>query len=537
MIRFEDVTVTHSGETRPTLHRVDLTIPEGELVLVIGRTGAGKSTLLGTINGHVPRFTGGTLSGRVTVEGRDTATHPTRAMADLVGVVPQDPAAGFVTDVVEDELAYEMEQLGVAPAVMRQRVEETLDLLGIAHLRRRTVATLSDGEQQRVAIGAVLTAHPRVLVLDEPTSALDPTASEEVLAAITRLVHDLGMTVVMAEHRLERVVQYADLVVSLDGSGAVAAGPPRTVLATTEVAPPVVMLGRLAGWDPVPLSIREARRHAGELRERLAGAVPHRPLPPDGAATVLTARGVTVAHGPTVAVRSVDLEVGAGDVVALMGRNGSGKTSLLWALQGSGPRRQGSVAIGGIDPAGVGPAEARRLVALVPHNPSDLLYADTVDEECAAADTESGAGGGTCRSLLDRILAGIPGDRHPSDLSEGQRLALVLAIQLTASPRILLLDEPTRGLDYAAKHHLTRVLGELTAGGRAVVVATHDVEFAASCATRVVVMAEGEIVADGATADVVTASPGFSPQVARILQPGRWLTVADVAAALAGDRR
>ncbi len=356
MIRFDDVSVTYPGQTRPALADLSLEIPEGELALVIGTSGSGKSTMLGTVNGHVPRFTGGALAGRVLVDGRDTADHPTRAMAELVGVVLQDPAAGFVTDLVEEELAYGMEQLGVPSGVMRKRVEETLDLLGIAHLRRRPVADLSGGEQQRVAIGAVLTAHPRVLVLDEPTSALDPTAAEEVLAAVARLVHDLAMTVVMAEHRLERVVQYADLAVGLDGSGVGRSGLPADVLATGDTAPPVVMLGRLAGWDPVPLTIRDARRHAEELRLRLPGP-PHRRTPPPGS-VVIRAKGVTVAHGPTVAVRSLDIEVCEGEVIALMGRNGSGKTSLLWALQGSGRRRDGVVTVDGTDPAGETPAGA-----------------------------------------------------------------------------------------------------------------------------------------------------------------------------------
>ncbi len=531
MIRFDGLSVTYAAAPRATLRDLDLAIPEGELALVIGPTGSGKSTLLGTVNGQVPRFTGGTLAGRVTVDGRDTAVHTTREMADLVGVVPQHPAAGFVTDVVEEELAYGMEQLGLPPAVMRRRVEETLDLLGIAHLRDRAVASLSGGEQQRVAIGAVLTPHPRVLVLDEPTSALDPTASEEVLAAVTRLVHDLAMTVVMAEHRLERVVQYADLVIALDGSGGATAGPAESVLAASPIAPPVVMLGRLAGWDPVPLSIRQARRHAGDLRHRLHGATPPGSAADPGP-TVVATKGLVVTHGTTTAVRSVDLEVGEGEVVALMGRNGSGKSSLLWAVQGSGRRAGGSVAVDGVDPAGTAPAVARRLVALVPHDPSDLLFADSVEEECAAGDAESAVDPGSCRSLLDRILPGVPGDRHPGDLSEGQRLALVLAIQLAASPRVMLLDEPTRGLDYAAKRHLTGVLRALATEGTAVVVATHDVEFAAATATRVVVMAQGEVVADGPTAAALTASPAFSPQVARVMRPDPWLTVDEIAAAL-----
>jgi len=241
MIRFDHVTVTYPGASTPALEDVDLRIPEGELCLVVGGTGAGKSTLLSCVNGLVPHFSGGHLRGRVTIDGRDTALHPPRDFADLVGVVGQDPLAGFVTDVVEDELAYGMEQLGVAPAVMRKRVEETLDLLGIAELRSRPLRTLSGGQQQRVAIGAVLAMHPKVLVLDEPTSALDPTAAEEVLSAITRLVHDLGVTAVVAEHRLERVAQYADLLVVVDGATA-SVGEPAVMLETSPIAP-----GQLGG--------------------------------------------------------------------------------------------------------------------------------------------------------------------------------------------------------------------------------------------------------------------------------------------------
>jgi energy-coupling factor transporter ATP-binding protein EcfA2 len=219
MIKFENVTITYSDAVSPVLRNVELSIPEGELCLVIGRTGSGKSTLLQAVNGLVPHFTGGTLTGRVTVAGRDTRTHPPRELADVVGVVLQDPLSGFVTDMVEDELAYGMECLGLPADVMRRRVEETLDLLGLADLRARPLRSLSGGERQRVAIGSVLTSHPRVLVLDEPTSALDPGAAEDVLGVLHRLVHDLGLTVLLAEHRLERVVQYADRIVIVPGDG------------------------------------------------------------------------------------------------------------------------------------------------------------------------------------------------------------------------------------------------------------------------------------------------------------------------------
>lgn len=530
MIELDAVTFTYDGAAEPALRDVHLRVDEGELVLVTGHTGAGKSTLLGTLNGLVPHFTGGRLAGRVTVAGLGTHDRPPRELAHVVGVVGQDPLAGFVTDTVEEELAYGMEQLGTAPQVMRRRVEETLDLLGIADLRRRPLRTLSGGLQQRVAIGSVLTSHPQVLVLDEPTSALDPTAAEEVLATLARLVHDVGTTVVLAEHRMERVVPFADRLVYVAGDGTVSDGPPRSMLQDLPVAPPVVELGRLAGWDPLPLSVREARRCAGPLRERLH-ATPGRASLPVEDESVLDAKAVAVRYGSTIAVRGADLGLRRGEVTALMGRNGSGKSSLLWALQGSGSRSGGEVAVatddGVRDPGELSAADARRLVGLVPQTASDLLYLETVALECAAGDRDAEAAAGTCRALLDRLAPGIPDGMHPRDLSEGQRLALVLAIQLAAAPRVMLLDEPTRGLDYAAKRVFAEVVRGLAAERRSVVVATHDVELVASVADRVLVMAEGEIVSDGGAVEVLAGSPAFAPQVSKVLGP-QWLTVADV---------
>ncbi|MEU9536192.1 ATP-binding cassette domain-containing protein [Streptomyces sp. NPDC048213] len=540
MITFDQVTVQYEDTAEPALREVDLTVEEGELCLVVGHTGVGKSTLLGAVNGLVPHFTGGTLYGRVTVDGRDTAHHPPRELADVVGVVGQDPLDGFVTDTVEEELAYAMEQLATPPKVMRKRVEETLDLLGLADLRHRALHELSGGQQQRVAIGSVLTAHPRVLVLDEPTSALDPTAADEVLAAVTRLVHDLGVTVLMAEHRLERVVQYADRVIHLPGDGRAVHGTPAAVLRTSSIAPPLVDLARAAAWDPLPLSVRDARRAAAPLRTRLAAVRPDpvRPAPAAEAATLLTARGVTVSHHGVPAVREASLDLRAGEITALMGRNGSGKSSLLWALQGSGPRRAGSVRVGtdgtARDPHTLPAAEARQLVGLVPQTPADLLYLERVEQELTQADRESAATdtASRARAVLDRLAPGIADATHPRDLSEGQKLALVLAIQLAATPDVLLLDEPTRGLDYRAKAELTRIVAALAAEGRSVVISTHDVEFVARTADRVVVMAEGDIVADGPTTEVIVASPVFAPQTAKILAPLPFLTVDQVTAAL-----
>ncbi|WP_419666180.1 ABC transporter ATP-binding protein [Streptomyces sp. 2-1] len=575
MIRFENVSVTYDGAAGPTVQGIELTVPEGELMLLVGPSGVGKSTVLGAVNGLVPHFTGGTLRGRVTVAGRDTRTHKPRELADVVGTVGQDPLSHFVTDTVEDELAYGMESLGLAPDVMRRRVEETLDLLGLADLRDRPIATLSGGQQQRVAIGSVLTPHPKVLVLDEPTSALDPAAAEEVLAVLQRLVHDLGTTVLMAEHRLERVIQYADQVALLPTPGApLVLGTPSEVMAVSPVYPPVVALGRLAGWSPLPLTVRDARRRAGTLRERLenttyeaastyANTAPllpaestptptrhPRPRPrlfrkrtPEPAPTTTpltpttphhsaTVENLSVRRGRTEVLHSVTLTVDPGETVALMGRNGAGKSTLLSALVGLVAPASGSVRVGGVEPHRTAPRELIRHVGLVPQEPRDLLYADTVAGECTAADSDAGAEPGTCRTLVSELLPGIADDTHPRDLSEGQRLALALAVVLTARPPLLLLDEPTRGLDYAAKSRLVTVLRGLAAEGHAIVLATHDVELAAELSHRVVILADGEPVADGPTAEVVVASPSFAPQVTKILAPQKWLTVPQVREAL-----
>lgn len=544
---FDAVTIRYAGSPRPALREASFVLEEGELVVVTGRTGSGKTTLLGAVNGTVPHFTGGHLSGRVTVCGRDTRTHRPRDLAGIVGVVRQDPLAGFVTDTVEEELAYTLEQLALDPPAMRRRVEEVLDLLGIADLRDAPLRDLSGGQQQRVAIGSVLTASPRLLVLDEPTSALDPTGAEEVLATLSRLVHDLGLTVLLSEHRLERIVGTADRVILVADDGTVSDGLPRDVMATAPLAPPVVHLGRWAGWQPLPLTVRDARRAATTLRRDLTRAAdaaadgsPTAPAPvtsTTGGHDRVAAVGVDVRHGSVAAVRSVDLSLHDGEVAVLMGRNGSGKSSLLWALHGTGSRSAGEVTVltatgGRVDPATESPKVRRSHIGLVPQSAPDLLYLDSVGAECRQADHEAAAEPGSTRATLDRLAPGIPDDHHPRDLSEGQQLALVLAIQLAAAPGALLLDEPTRGLDYPAKAVLGDLLRDLAASGRALVVATHDVEFAANVADRVVVMSEGRVVADGPAANILCDSPAFAPQVAKVLAPTRLLRLDQVQAAV-----
>ncbi len=539
MIEFDDVAVSYAGESsgrdgaapHVVLSGASFTIPEGELVLVVGPTGSGKSTLLRCVNGLVPHFSGGTLHGRVVVDGRDTRDHRPRDLADLVGFVVQDPVSSFVTDTVEEEIAYGMEAMGVPAAAMRRRVEETLDLLGLADVRHRPLADLSGGQQQRIAIGAVLAAGPRILVLDEPTSALDPVAAEEVLATLQRLVHDLGITVLVAEHRLERVIHHADRVVLL-GEGRVSGLlDPAEAMRHSPIYPPVIALGRELGWSPLPLSVRDARRQARVLRDSLR-AEPVPVPPPVTGSPVATVVGLGVRRGATVALRDVDLTIAGGEVLAVMGRNGAGKSTLLASLVGQVPSVTGRVRLGDLDPRRATPAQVVRRAGMVPQDASMILYAESVAAELAGADADFGLAAGTASVVLDRIAPGLDREQHPRDLSEGQRVALALAVILASSPSLVLLDEPTRGLDYAAKRRLVEVLRELAASGHAVVLATHDVELAAELATRVVILADGEVVADGSAATVLSGSPAFAPQVAKIVHPLPYLTVDEVVAAV-----
>jgi len=503
------------------LRDIDLDIGAGELVLVIGESGSGKSTLLRCANGLVPHSSGGRFSGSVLVGDRSTRTHRPRELADLVGFVHQDPEAQFVVDHVETDLAFVLENLGTDAHAMRRRVEEVLDALAIAHLRDRSPATLSGGERQRCAIAGALASAPSILVLDEPTSQLDPQGADDVLAALTRLNADLGTTIVLAEHRLERAAPLADRAVLVSGGSIAATGSPGAVLADYEGAPPVTHLGRLLGWDPLPLTVRGARdqavltRAAGEL---VLGLPPREPAA--AGPSVLRGRGLTVAIDGHQVLRRIDLDLAQGEIVALLGRNGSGKTTLLRTLAGLLAAAGGAIE-----------RDQATRVAYVPQDPNSLLFAPTVAQELSATlrlldrrDPEA------VEVWLQRLHLVEARDRHPRSLSGGERQRVAIAAVAVGGAEVLLLDEPTRGMDAMSRAALEAAVRAHAEQGGTVVLATHDVELAARSATRAVVIGDGDIVADGPARDVLSGSL-FAPQIVRVLPP--FLTVDEVARGLA----
>jgi energy-coupling factor transport system ATP-binding protein len=515
-ISFRGVSFSYPDATRRALDDVQLDVVPGEMLLVVGASGSGKSTLLRAVNGLVPHASGGRFGGDVEVFGRSTRSHHPRDLADVVGFVAQDPESQSVVDNVERDIAFVLENLGFSQEAMRRRVEEVLDALGIAHLRNRDPATLSGGERQRSAIAGALAAAPSALVLDEPTSQLDPQGADDVLGALARLNADLGTTVVLAEHRLERAGPLADRAVLVEAGHAGAATAPGPLLATYAGAPSVTRLGRLLGWDPPPLTVRDARGFA--LRAPL-DLVPGERASSTPGDVVLRAEGVGVTLGTQRALRGVDLALRAGDVIALFGRNGSGKTTLLRALAGLQVPSSGSVVRAG---------DAR--AAYVPQNPNTMLFAPTVRRELEETLKLLGRpDDGAVDHWLQMLHLDALAERHPRSLSGGERQRVAIAAVAVGGAAVLLLDEPTRGMDAPSREALEHAVREHTAAGGSVVLATHDVELAARCATHAVVLGDGDIVADGDASTVLTGSL-FAPQVLRVLPP--FLTVEEVEAEL-----
>lgn len=533
MIIFSGVSLIYPNSTKTIFEDLTFTVTEGELVLVMGSTGSGKSSLLRLMNGLVPHHTGGILAGDISVNGISTREVKPGGLAHLVGIVGQNPLNGFVTDIVEEELAFGMETLNFPPDVMRKRVEEVLDLLSLAELRGRSIATLSGGEQQRVAIGSALVMHPKILILDEPTSALDPIAAEEVLSIIHRLVHDLGLTVIISEHKLERVIQFADRIIHIKGDGHSLIGTPEEVLKESDIAPPIIELGRALNLEEISLSVRDMRRVTEHLRQELNKIeIPPTPEPVPVTSEVVTVDKVSLFYGAAPALRDISLVIGAGEIVAIMGRNGAGKSSLLRSIAGILKVNRGGISVCGTNPLDLHGNERTKIVGFIPQEPSDLLYGQSVAMECQAADKDNKVSEGETMALLEKLVPGISGSTHPRDLSEGQRLALALSVVLSAKPKVLILDEPTRGLDYSAKASLISTLKDFASTGCATLIATHDVELVAELTTRTIFIADGDVVADGSTMDVLLSSPAFAPQVAKIMSPAPWLTVKDVVSAI-----
>jgi energy-coupling factor transport system ATP-binding protein len=513
LISFEQVGYRYPGASQEALSGVTLEIGPGEFCLLAGLSGDGKSTLLRAACGLVPHFHGGEFCGRVRLGGLDTREHGPARLGSLAGVLFQDPETQLVMSTVRAELALSLESRGHGAAAVARGVEEVALALGIDALLDRSTHELSGGEKQRVALAAALSGRPPVVLLDEPTSQLDPVAGDELIGLLRRLNQEWETTIVLAEHRLERCLTAADRVIALQGGRVGCDGDPQTFLAwAAEQAPalqtPAAKLFSLAGIDPVPVGVRQARaalRARGLAAENDLGEPPRAEQPKpragraDRRAAALELDGVwhELRDGPAI-LRGVSLLVAPGESIALMGRNGAGKSTLLRHAAGLLKPTRGSVQNAG-------------RVALLLQNPGDYFIHERAGDEASPA------------ALASVGLTDLS-ERHPRDLSGGQRQRLALAIVTDTGSEgeheeaaVLALDEPTRGMDRAAKALLAEDLRRRAQGGQAVIVATHDPEFAAACAERVVLMADGRVIADGSSAELLAGGWYFATETARIL--------------------
>jgi energy-coupling factor transport system ATP-binding protein len=498
VVSLEQVTYAYPNAATPALADVNLEIAPGELVVLAGGSGSGKSTLLRAANGLVPHFHGGVFTGRATVAGMDTREHGPGALAVAVGTLFQDPETQVVMGTVRAELALPLENRGEAAAAIARGVEEVALALGIAHLLDRPTDELSGGELQRVALGAALVGRPELILLDEPTSQLDPVAGDDLIALLKRLGEDFDTAIVLAEHRLERCLPFADRAIAMRSGSVVCDAAPADFLAwacaeAPELATPGARLLFGLGAQPAAgvKAARSALRGRGLLPAAEAPAVGHRRRP--GREAIRFERvWHELDRGPAI-LRGVSLSIGAGERVALMGRNGAGKSTLLRHAAGLMRPTRGKI-------------ERAGRVALLLQNPTDYLVHDRVEQEASAG-------------ALATVGLGDPAlrMRHPRDLSGGEKQRLALAIVLddpTHEAVVVCLDEPTRGMDRRRKDELAALLCELDA---AVLVATHDPEFAAAFAQRVILLADGAPIADGSPSEVLAGGTYFATETARIL--------------------
>ena len=537
LVRAQRLSYAYPERAEKGLRDVSLELDEGSFTVLAGASGSGKSTLLRSLCGLVPHFHGGEVTGELYVGGMSVREHGPGELAAVCGTVFQEPETQVVMGGVRAELSLPVEHRGQSAAAVARSVEEVALALGVAHLLERRTDTLSGGELQRVAIAAALVHRPALLLLDEPTSQLDPVAGDELIWLLRRLNEEWGTAVVMAEHRIERCLPAADRVVALDAGSVVCDAAPPDFLswAAAEggaLATPVARLFSLAGLGPLPVSVKAARdrlRDAGLAPSPSSGSPEKHPQGRSAAGTLpeerrpiadrpstarlalrraphpsrfsrrakaqaaLELRGVwhEIEDGPQV-LRGLDLRIEPGERVALMGRNGAGKSTLLRHLKGLMEPTRGRI-------------ETSGPVALLLQNPGDYLIHEHVEEETDGR-------GLAAAGLSERIGA------SPRDLSGGERQRLALEVALGGgSHAAVCLDEPTRGMDRASRVALAERIADLAEGGAAMVVATHDTEFAAEFAGRVVLMGPGTVIADGTPSEVLAGGWHFSTDVARTL--------------------
>jgi len=459
MIIVRDFTYTYPKSQKPALQEIELRIEEGDFVLITGTSGCGKSTLCRAFNGLVPHFYGGTYKGDVIVDGKNVKDLHPYDLADSVGMVFQDPENQLVMTNVENELAFGLENLGIPRDEMVERVRTSTRFFGLEGLLHRFIPELSGGEKQKVALGSVLAMKPKYLVLDEPTSQLDNENAAMFLDHVKRLNSELGITVIMVEHRLERCLDFARrLIFMRDGR---------------------IMM------DGDPGEVIERLRSIGFLRSDLLP-------PPDRVNTgekIFEMDEVRFSYGTGEVLNGVHMQVNRGDMVAVIGPNGTGKSTLLKLMIGLLKPSSGEIHLLGKNVREMTTAEIASKVGYLGQNPNNYLFQETLEDELVFTLKNLGIDKAEWDERISWTLEKVGLTRYrytfPRDLSTGEKERAALATVLVGRPEVLILDEPTRGLDHWMKEKLGEVLRKLRKNGMTIITVTHDYRFVAENATRI----------------------------------------------------
>ncbi|MFL7840452.1 MAG: ABC transporter ATP-binding protein [Candidatus Promineifilaceae bacterium] len=534
IIQLRSVTYTYPNRRIPALHAVNLDVKEGEFVLVTGPSGSGKSTMLRTLNGLVPHFSGGEISGDIVVKGVNVIEAGPQVLSNHVGFVAQNPEAQTILETVEPEIAFALENAAVPRVEMHKRVQDVLDYLDLIPLRSRPIISLSGGERQRVAIACALALQPDILVLDEPTSQLDPQAAAELLKMLQDLNRDLGLTIVLAEHRLERTLPFVDSLAYFEDGRLVSHDSVRRALVHIPQVPPLIELARNLKWEPAPLTISEAAEYLPEKRgwDIMEPATAEIDSSDE---TILQVEGLRYSYNQKVlALDGIDFQLHKGEILAVMGANGSGKSTLLRCIIGLLQPLSGDVLLKGRSVLGQETVDLTRRIAYLPQYPDDLLFAETVRQELEITlDNHEIFAPDRVDTTLQKLSLAPFADYYPRDLSTGQRQRTALGAITVAQPDILLLDEPTRGQDGLIKSQLLKIWQRWKSEGMGLIIVSHDVELVAQLADRVMILADGKIEAVGSAESVLSDSSLFAPQIARLFPGSGWLTVEDALNGLA----
>ena len=515
-IEFRDVSFRYTGAQKDALRGINLSVRPGEIILITGPAGSGKTTLCNCINGLVPHYHEGELSGQVIVRSYDTKRARIGGLASLVGMVFQDPDSQLVTSSVIDEVAFGPENLGVPRAEINQRVTEALAATRLTGFEEREPHNLSGGEQQACAIAATYSMHPDIYVMDEPLANLDPAGRHQVLQVLIDVVRQRQKTLIIVEHSLEEVLPWVDRVLVLNGGQIVREGATEEVLAAGDIPgvfirPDLVRLASKFGLDPQVYSAEQfysdliARKSLGVIKVN-----DEQPRSSLGSTNPLIEfQNVHYSYkGQNAALRGVNLTIHEGELVAILGRNGSGKTTLVRHIIGLLQPAQGRVMVSGRDVAATPTHELTQEIGFCFQNPNHQLVAFNVRDEMTfglkAHNIDPAEFESRIHEALKLVNMSDALDAEIFDLGKGQKQRLALASVLTLNPKILVIDEPTTGQDPQMTREIFEIIRHLNEMGRTIVMVTHRIDFAAEYASRAIVMNRGTVAFDGPVMDLIS---------------------------------